>query len=67
MKNSYKFIWGVSILLVLCFIIILGVDYYKYNSINNSAPFYIFIFIRILEFILPSFIIFIIGFIYKRK
>lgn len=67
MKNSYKFIWCVSILLVLCFIIILGVDYYKYNSINNSAPFYIFIFIRILEFILPSFIIFIIGFIYKRK
>lgn len=66
-ENYYKFLWGISVLLVLCFVIILGVDYYKYNPIITSAPFYTYIIVRALEFILPGFVIFMIGIVCKRK
>lgn len=66
-ENIYKFLYIVSIIFIIGFIIIIGVDYFKYDNLNNSAPFYTFIIIRIIEFIIPSILVFIIGKIIKNK
>lgn len=66
-ENYYKFIWIVSALLILGFVISLAVDYCKYDPITTSAPFYVNIIIRALEFILPSIIIYIVGIFCRRK
>lgn len=66
-ENIYKFLYYVSIALIIAFIIIVGIDYFNYNEIENSAPFYAFVLVRLLEFILPSIIIFIIAKILKKK
>lgn len=65
--NIYKFLYVISIFLIIGFVIRLVADYFKYNSIDNSAPFYTFIFVRILEFIIPSIIVFIVARIIKKK
>ena len=66
-ENIYKFLYVVSIFLIIGFAIKLGVDYFKYDSYNNSAPFYVFIIQRVVEFIIPSIIVFIIAKIAKKK
>ncbi|HBC85188.1 MAG TPA: hypothetical protein DCZ30_07365 [Clostridiales bacterium] len=64
---SYKFLYGISILLIFIFIIILGVDYFKYDTHSNSSPFYAFIIVRMIEFIIPSIIVFVMGKIMKKN
>ena len=66
-ENCYKFLYAISIFLVIGFGIRLGVDYFKYNTINNSAPFYTYIIVRGLEFIVPSIVVFIVGIFCKKK
>ena len=66
-KNIYKFLYAVSILFILIFIISLWVDYFKYDNQNNSAPFYVTIIVRTIEFVIPSIIVLIIGKIMKKK
>lgn len=66
-ENIYKFLYAVCIFLIVGFIIRLSVDYFKYDNINNSIPFYILIIERTVEFILPSIILFIAGIFCKKK
>lgn len=66
-ENIYKFLYAVSTFLIIVFTIRLGVDYFKYDNLNNSAPFYTFIITRMIEFIIPSIIVFIIGKVIKKK
>lgn len=66
-ENIYKFLYTVSIFLIIGFTIRLSVDYFKYDNLNNSAPFYTFIIVRIIEFIIPSIIVFIVGKVMKKK
>ena len=66
-ENLYKVLYLLSIVLIIVFAIILVIDYKNYDAITNSAPFSADIFVRGLEFILPSFIIFIIGLVCKKK
>ena len=66
-ENIYKVLYVVSIFLVIGFVIRLGVDYFKYNNISNSAPFYAFIIERVIEFIIPSIIVFIVAKVVKKK
>ncbi len=66
-ENIYKILYMVCIFLIIVFSIRLGVDYFKYDSANNSAPFYTFVIERTIEFIVPSMIVFIIGKVMKRK
>lgn len=66
-ENIYKFLYTVCIFLILGFAIRLGVDYFKYDNINTSAPFYALIIIRVIEFIIPSVIVFIVGKVMKKK
>lgn len=60
-ENIYKFLYVVGILLIIGFAIRLGADYYKYDPINNSSPFYINIIVRSTEFLMPSIILIIIA------
>lgn len=66
-QNLYKFLYVVCVLLILGFCVRIGADYIKYDTQNNSAPFYVFILVRIIEFILPCSICFIGAIITKKK
>ena len=66
-ENMYKVMYVISILLIIIFAIILGIDYKNYDSLTNSAPFTADILVRALEFVLSSIIIFIIGLVCKKK
>ncbi len=66
-ENINKLLYAISILLIIAFVIIIVADYFKYDNLNNSAPFYVFIITRMIEFIMPSVVIFIIGRMTKKK
>lgn len=59
-----KLLYITCAILVTCFIMFVIIDYSKYN-VSYSAPFSTYVFIRALEFILPSIIIFTISNILK--
>lgn len=66
-EKIYEFLYLVSMFLIIAFIIILGIDYSNYDTGGTSAPFYVFIVVRTLEFVLPSIIVFVIAKIIKKK
>ena len=66
-ENIYKFLYAITILLIIGFTIRLGMDYFYYDTQNNSAPFYTFIIIRMIEFIIPSVILFIVAKAMKKN
>lgn len=66
-ENIYKLLYAICIFLIVGFAIRLGADYFKYDNINNSAPFYTCIIERVVEFILPCIIVFIAGKVIKKK
>jgi len=66
-ENIYKFLYIVSVFLIIGFAIRLGVDYFKYDTHSNSSPFYVFVIERVVEFIIPSIIVFIVAKIAKNK
>ena len=66
-ENIYKFLYVVSALLVLGFAIRFGVDIFKYDSYNGSAPLYAYALVRVIEFIVPSMIVFVAAIICKKK
>ncbi len=66
-QNIYKFLYLVCAFLILGFCIRLAMDYFAYDAIINSAPFYTYVIIRAVEFVAPSAIIFIVAIILKNK
>ena len=56
-----------SIALVIIFIIKNIIDYNQYNSMSNSAPFYLYIIVNAVSFLLPALIFFIISIVIERK
>lgn len=65
--NGTKLCYTLSALLVLGFIINTVMDYSRYNSTLNSAPFSLWIAVNALYFILPAMIAFVIGIVIKKK
>jgi len=59
--------YTLSALLFLSFIVNTIIDYNRYNSTLNSAPFYLWIVVNMLCFIAPAIIVLIVGMIIKRK
>lgn len=57
----------VSIVLLIVFIIKSIVDYNQYSTTLNSAPFYVWILVNALYFIIPAIVMSVIGFIMKKK
>ncbi len=66
MKKHF-FFYGASLLLTLGFIIKVLIDYGVYNSTLNSAPFYLWILVDSIYFLLPALISLLIGWILHRK
>lgn len=67
-KNQpHKLLYGAAVLMILGFMIHLGVDYYKYSSTLNSAPFWIWICVDALIWLVPAILAFLAGFIAKKK
>ena len=57
----------VSVVLVIAFIVKNVVDYSKYTTTLNSAPFYVWIFANALYLIIPAIILFAVGAIIKKN
>lgn len=57
----------VSVVLVIAFIVKNVVDYSKYTSTLNSAPFYVWILANALYLIIPAIILFAVGTIIKKN
>ncbi len=66
-SNLLKILYCVFAVLVIAFIVFLGVDFYFYDPIATSAPFYAYLIIRGLEFLLPAVIVLIVCEILRRK
>ena len=65
--NVPKLCYGLSILLVISFIVRTITDYLRYNSTINSAPFYLWIIVNAICFIVPAIIALIVGLVIKKK
>ena len=63
--NIRKFLLLASIILFVVFLIFIVFDFINYNKIENSAPFYTFLIVRTLEFLVPSVVLVIISKIIK--
>ena len=57
----------VSVVLVIAFIVKNVVDYSKYTSTLNSAPFYVWILANALYLLIPAIILFAVGAIIKKN
>ena len=66
-KNIHKFLYIISALLVLGFAIHTIVDACRYDSMLTSFPFYAFVIVHAVEYLLPSLIVFIAALIVKKK
>lgn len=66
-NNVHKFLFGVSILLLLGFAIHTIVDACRYDSMLTSFPFYAFIIIHAVEYLVPALVVFFAGLICKKK
>ena len=65
--NIYKFLYAISALLVLGFAIHTIVDACRYDSMLTSFPFYAFVLVNAVTYLLPSLIVFIVALIVKKK
>ena len=57
----YKVLYIVSALLALGFVILVGVDFFSYNTMLTSAPFYAFVLIRAIELLIPAVIVLVVA------
>ena len=67
MKNMSKYLNILMIILVILFLVMLTIDYFRYDSYSTSFPFYTYIILRGVEFLIPSIILFIISKIINKK
>ena len=67
MKKISKYLNILAIILVIIFLVMLAIDYFRYDSYSTSFPFYTYIILRGVEFLIPSIILFIISKILKNK
>lgn len=65
--NGTKLCCCISVLLLIGFIIDTILDYNRYDSALNSAPFYLWIIVNAICFIAPAIIVFVVGLVIKKK
>ena len=65
--NISKLCYIISALLLVGFVINTILDYSRYNSTLNSAPFYLWALVNMVCFIVPAIIVFIVGLVIKKK
>lgn len=65
--NIHKFLYLVSVLLVVGFAVHTIVDACRYDSMLTSFPFYTFVIVHAIEYLIPSIIVYIVALIVKKK
>ena len=65
--KGHKLLYGASALMVLGFCIHVLIDYHQYSTTLNSAPFWVWIAVDALFWLLPALIAFVAGFVAKRR
>ena len=56
-----------SAVLLLCFVVKNPIDYHNYSTTLNSAPYYVWILVNALYFVLPAAVLLVIGLVLKRR
>lgn len=64
---AHKLLYGASVLMVVGFVIHLAVDYYQYKNTLNSAPFWLWICVDALIWLVPAILAFLAGFISQKR
>ena len=67
MQKNGEILYGASALLIIAFIIKLVRDYIVYKTTLNSAPFYLWVLVDSIYFLVPAIIFALIGYILKKK
>ena len=62
-----KLCYTLSGLLVMGFIVQTVFDYKQYNTTLNSAPFYLWIVVNAVFYILPAIVVLIVGLLLKKR
>ena len=65
--KGHKLLYGASALMVLGFCIHVIVDYHQYSTSLNSAPFWVWICMDAMLWLIPALIAFVAGFVAKKK
>ena len=65
--KGHKLLYGASILMVLGFFIHVAVDWHQYNVALNSAPFWVWILVDALLWLIPAAVAAIAGFVAKKR
>ena len=65
--KGHKLLYGASVLMILGFCIAVAVGWYQYNTVLNSAPFWVWIVSDALIWLLPAAVAAIAGFVAKKK
>ena len=65
--RGVKILYGASVLMVLGFFINVIVDYHTYSTTLNSAPFWIWILVDGLMWLIPALLAFLVGWIVSKK
>ena len=65
--KGHKLLYGASALMVQGFCIAVAVGWYKYNTTLNSAPFWVWIAVDAMIWLIPALIAFVAGFVARRK
>lgn len=66
-KNLSRIFYFVSTILVAAFVIKSIVDYSHYSNTLNSAPFYVWVMVNALYFIIPAIVVFVVGIVMRKK
>lgn len=66
-KKIYKYFYLISILMICAFVVLTIIDYSNYNPMSTSAPFYVNVLLRAIEFVFPAFVFACVGYIFKKK
>lgn len=66
-SNIHKFLFVISALLVLGFAIETIVEAFRYDSMLTSFPFYAFVIVNAVIYLVPSLIVFVVAVICKKK
>ena len=65
--KGHKLLYGASALMVLGFCIDVAAGWYRYNTILNSAPFWVWLLSDALLWLLPALVAFVAGYVAKKK
>ena len=65
--RGVKLLWGASVLMVLGFLVNIIIDYQRYKVSFTSAPFWLWICVDALVWLIPALLAFIAGCVAKKK